>query len=750
MGMLKKLLAALVLIFVVVASYGYLAGSGLIGKHQDVGVVASSEVPIEVVAQRLDAKSLAAANLNVESSKHILFGDFHVHTTFSNDAYTAAMPIMGGEGVHPPADACDYARYCSALDFWSINDHAVSLSSQRWQETKDSIRQCNAVTDSANPDVVAFLGFEWTNANPATAKKHWGHKNVIYKSIDDENVAARPVYAEAEIGPSAFNAPFMDRALLALAKFPNNQEYIDYNLYLREMEEEAICPKGINTNDLPLDCKEGAGTPAELFTKLDEAGHEAIVIPHGNTWGLYTPAETTWDKQLVGANQDESRQYMIEVFSGHGNSEEYREFISVERDENGVARCAPVQDDFLPMCQQAANIVMQRCLDDGEQVAECEQRAEVARNNAAQSVFPFATVTRTTIEEWLDADQCRDCFLPSYNYRPGGSAQYAMALGNFDDPDNIRRFRFAMMASSDNHKARPGTGYKEYGRRKNAETFVVMDKFTKDMLDAQRPPKQSSSIEVLGGQLPSLGAGQPLAERASGFFMTGGLIAVHSESRQRESIWNALAQKEIYATSGDRILLWFDMLNPDLAQENVIAPMGAELTISHNPVFRVRAAGAFKQLPGCPEYSVNAVGEDRLERLCMNECYNPSSERKIISRIEIVRVKPQMSPDESIGDLIEDVWLTHDCPVDQSGCEFEFTDSDFNESGRETVYYARAIQEPSLAVSADPLRCEYDDNGQCIKVNSCSDANPNMTVDDDCLSPTEERAWSSPIFVSYQ
>jgi hypothetical protein len=325
-----------------------------------------------------------------------------------------------------------------------------------------------------------------------------------------------------------------------------------------------------------------------------------------------------------------------------------------------------------------------------------------------------------------------------------------MALGNFDDPDNIRRFRFAMMASSDNHKARPGTGYKEYGRRQNAETFVVTDDFAKAQLDAQRPRKQSSSIAVLGSQLPSLGAGQPLAERASGFFMTGGLVAVHAENRQRESIWNALEQKEIYATSGDRILLWFDMLNPDLEQTNVIAPMGAELTINHNPTFRVRAAGAFKQLPGCPDYSVNAVGEDRLERLCMNECYNPSRERKIISRIEIIRVKPQMTPDEDVAELIEDVWLSHQCPVDESGCEFEFTDSEFNNSGRETVYYARAIQQPSLAVNADPLRCEYDDSGQCIKVNSCSDANPNMSFDDDCLSPTEERAWSSPIFLNYQ
>ena len=67
-------------------------------------------------------------------------------------------------------------------------------------------------------------------------------------------------------------------------------------------------------------------------------------------------------------------------------------------------------------------------------------------------------------EEWLDSGQCRDCFLPAFNYRPGGSTQYALAISNFDDPANPQRFHFGIIASSDNHQARPGTGYKEFGR----------------------------------------------------------------------------------------------------------------------------------------------------------------------------------------------------------------------------------------------------------------------------------------------
>ena len=50
------------------------------------------------------------------------------------------------------------------------------------------------------------------------------------------------------------------------------------------------------------------------------------MIPHGNTWGYYTPTESSWDKQLLNNMHDPSKQISIEVFSGHGNSEEYRDW----------------------------------------------------------------------------------------------------------------------------------------------------------------------------------------------------------------------------------------------------------------------------------------------------------------------------------------------------------------------------------------------------------------------------------------
>ena len=58
-----------------------------------------------------------------------------------------------------------------------------------------------------------------------------------------------------------------------------------------------------------------------------------------------------------------------------------------------------------------------------------------------------------------------------------------MARQNFDEPENPRRFSFGVIASSDNHTARPGTGYKEMNRAENIERFgVVSEEYSNDIL----------------------------------------------------------------------------------------------------------------------------------------------------------------------------------------------------------------------------------------------------------------------------
>jgi hypothetical protein len=223
-------------------------------------------------------------------------------------------------------------------------------------------------------------------------------------------------------------------------------------------------------------------------------------------------------------------------------------------------------------------------------------------------------------------------------------------------------------------------------------------------------------------------------------------VAVHSAGRDRGSIFEALRRREVYATSGDRILLWFELLNPPGGGPP--APMGSELRMLEAPRFAVRAAGAFEQLPGCAPPAPGGLSAARLERLCRGECYNPADQRRRIARIEVVRIRPQRVPGEAVAPLIEDPWRRFECPPDPAGCRVEFSDEGFAGGGRDALYYARAVQEPTPTVNAGALRCKLDSAGRCESVNPCY-GDYRTAADEDCLAPAGERAWSSPIFVDF-
>ncbi len=716
------------------------------GRHEPPGEITEVEMPPAEVAKRAEQQDAALKKLVTGGDKQILFGDLHVHTTFSADAFIMSLPVLQGEGSHPPADACDFARFCSQLDFWSINDHAEAISPLHWEETKEAIRQCNAVAgDPKNPDTVAFVGWEWTQVG-ATPDDHYGHKNVIFRDLEEKQLPARPISAlnQRLIGMMRQQPPLAQRLMFPLYDFGNRQRYFDFAKFQNELQDVPLCPKGVDARELPKECHETADTPAELYEKLTQWGFDTLVIPHGNTWGLYTPAGSTWDKQLVGAEHDPEKQTLIEVHSGHGNSEEYRDWKAVDIGPAGELICPEPTKDYLPCCWQAGEIVRQRCADPNSD--DCRKKVEDARLNflragtAGRQVLPDAPV-----EAWADCGQCRDCYIPAFNYRPGTSVQAAVATSNFDDSNRPRRFRFGFIASSDNHTARPGTGYKEYGRTWMTEAAGPRDEHWFERLIGPTPTPAAASrpFDPASVQRQITQAMQAVDfERQASFFMTGGLVAVHSDGRDREAIWDALQRKEVYGTSGERILLWFDLINHPQGK----VAMGAETTLDRAPRFRARAVGSFEQLPGCPEISQSALGPDRIDKLCRGECYHPSDRRHAITRIEVVRIRPQTTPGESLRDLIDDPWRTFPCPGDEAGCAVEFEDPDFVAGGREAVYYVRAIQAPSPAVNAGGLRCKYDDAGNCVEANPCY-GDYRTAESDDCLWENEERAWSSPIYV---
>lgn len=720
------------------------------GEHQGPGTIEGAALPKELVearagAQDHAARALAERSFSAQPERQILFGDLHVHTTFSADAFMMGLPIQQGEGAHPIADACDFARYCSAVDFWSITDHAEALTPRRWEETVDTIRQCNALAgDPENPDVVALLGWEWTQIG-RTPETHYGHKNVILREWEEGRVPARPIHSASFATQAMRQKPdWRQRWLLPLGDWEHRQLYFDMMTYLGELRDTPLCPDGVPVHELPADCSEGAATPDLLFGKLDEWGFDSLVIPHGTTWGIYTPPGSSWDKQLTLQQHDPARQKLIEVFSGHGNSEEYRSFREVEFGADGAAICPATRPDYEPCCQRAGEIIRSRCEDPASPA--CESRVAAARANfVAAGVQGRLTVPGAQVEDWGNCGTCTDCFLPAFNYRPRSAVQYILALSNFaEDPADPLRFRFGFLASSDNHSARPGTGYKEYGRLYNTEARGPRDAEWYERVNQGVPREPAPESVPIEEATRSLQQFQVLDfERQASFFLTGGLVGLHAAGRGREAVWDALQQRAVYGTSGERILLWFDLLN---APGGVLA-MGGDAKLAETPIFRVRAAGGLQQLPGCPEVSLHGLSPERLERLCRGECYNPGNVRHRITRIEVVRIRPQARPDEPVDALIQDPWRTLRCPADESGCTVEFDDPEFLAENREILYYVRAIQEPTPAVNAGLLRCQTDESGRCVDVEPCY-GDYRTPRDEDCLAPNEERAWSSPIWVA--
>jgi len=789
-------LVSVILLIVLGVWLHYVARGGL-GHHEGPGTPTAQSRPQSALAARSAEIEAAAEQMRVARPKQILFGDLHVHTTFSFDAFMLSLPMLGGEGSHPPADACDFARFCSALDFWSINDHAENLTPRHWSETVDSIRACNEVADpdGAGPDTVAFLGWEWTQVG-TTPEDHYGHKNVILRDLEEGSVPTRPIGSGMTRRRVVEANPFGSLASGAYLHATGEPRLQDLARYYAEDRAVEICSSGVPVRELPADCYEMVDTPDLLFEKLDDWGLPSIVIPHGTTWGFYTPPGSDWAKQLAGPMHDPDRQTLFEIYSGHGSAEQYRDYRA------GGTTCPEPTPGFLPTCWRAGEIIEERCLDLGESESECAERAALARRHAAEAgAQAHLTVPNVDAADWLDAGQCRDCDEAAFNHRPRGSAQYVLALSDFDstssvdpegetaadpegaaragagrggDPDagddgtgggasggprnrgpgsgpgdggdDPRRFRFGFIASSDNHFARPGTGYKEVHRVGFTESRANPGAAAPALLQAPDggdgdPDGQARSRPWDPDQTELRGFALMEMERQASFFLTGGLAAVHATGRDRGAIWEAFERREVYGTSGPRILLWFDLLNPP-GTRGVPVPMGGEVEMDRTPIFRVRAVGSFEQAPGCPDYATTALGPERLEHVCKGECFNPTARRRPIRHIDVVRIRPQARPGEAIAPRVEDPWRRFECNDDPAGCAITFQDPDYVEGGRDTVYYVRAHEAPAPGVNAGGVGCERDADGRCTKTHLClGDAG------DDCLAEHEPRAWSSPIYV---
>ena len=292
------------------------------GTSRDVLTLLISCVPLMVACQQstvTDAERGASASGDTlsasmgsqpdasaaEPARQILFGDLHVHSTHSMDAMLMSTPILGGQGLTGPALHCEFARFCSQLDFWAITDHPESMAPALWNESKEAIRLCNDLEGGheADPSMVSFVGWEWTQSAESPSAD-WGHKNVIFRDTANDLLPLRTIGAPP--APADAGVELLGAAVsLAIQADPDNEAlYEQVGQALADGADAPLCPEDTDTRSLPADCREEAKDPHTLYEKLDQWGFDALVIPHGTTWGVHNPALASWRYQLSRHQND--------------------------------------------------------------------------------------------------------------------------------------------------------------------------------------------------------------------------------------------------------------------------------------------------------------------------------------------------------------------------------------------------------------------------------------------------------------
>lgn len=728
-----RLLLTVLVIAGLIGSGLWAASSGRLGHDDGPGSIGllPGRASNEAIDRAFSATRIRRAH-RIEGATTIRFGDPRVYTSVSDAAFLLSLPVFGGSGSATLGDACDFARHCAAIDFWAVTDHAESLTTSRWQQTLEGAQQCTAIARGHDEAHDVFAGFSWPFDESGSVPAH----AVLLR--DFAASAAPPQPPRYNLAATArTTTTWQERVALTVQAF--SQRVLDFAAHSRATRLARRC----NT-DRRDGCNEHLALGdaiASVATDADSIVRTAI----DNTVGEYLTR--TAHANLTSATE------LFEIYSGRGSAEIYRPIDW--RDLARNATCPAPTADYLAPCWRAGELIALRCAADGGDPVRCEQRAASARALYARVPIGGHLLFREeAAAAWRDAGQCRNCFLPAFDYRDRGSAQYRLAVRQFAATGEPIRHYLGFVAASASLRARPGNGYKERDRFRNTDAVRTTSDSLFGRIFGANVSADADFGELLASTSSELGAEParlaPVAEvarhlaeheRAQSFLYSGGLTGVHVGDTSRQALWQSLQTRHVYATSGDRILLWFDAGTV----EKPVHPMGSQLRRTVSPSFRVAAAGAYKQLPGCPRSVTDTVGETRLDQLCGNECFHASEERKLISKLEVVRIRPQVSADEPIDGLIDDPWLTHLCEPDPLGCEFTFTDPDFERDQRDTTYYVRAIASPSLAINGAGLRCEYDTEGQCIATTPCRGEFSNP----DCLAPISERAWSSPIYVEW-
>lgn len=646
-------------------------------------------------------------------AKRVLFGDLHVHTSFSFDAYffnalnspkLAYEFAKGGTGQLPCGDAfdtpCRTAKLDAPLDFTAVTDHAEFLG---------LATLCGAEGQpSQNPALCSAFGTYLRNS--------------VAKMVS--GAAPAPPAALAALENATDPADSWARAIAAAEAANNPCSFTSFVAFEHSAQPNGgmlhrnVIFNGKQINVVPISGFE-ATDEWQLFNRLDAVcphgqngiDCDYITIPHNSNLAdglMFQP------KPLVGTTEATQAQIeqraksdlLVEMTQHKGDSECSRGFLNPLSAEEDVA-CS--FEKVKPICTGAATDSMY-CR------KECTTPATTVDGGAAT---PDDCTARL--------DMVRDAL--------------AQGLKLQDSYKGVNPFKLGFIGSTDTHNGTPG----HVSEEKWQGHAGIIDDEPKELLGAWQCIDGSSAC------LPS----DRVFDSQAFLFNPGGLAAVWAEENTRDSIFAAMKHREAFATSGPRISIkvygGWETLPADtcaLLQNNqdpveaakvAAVPMGGDLVkapAGKKPQFVVRAVA--DALVGTP-----------LQRVEIIKGWLDSSGALHTKVFKVEGDNTGPKPDASC------VVTKASEPEQLCGL---WTDPEFQANQR-AFYYARALENPSCRWSTWMcVKAKVDCSqigkvtGQFLGASAGYEGCCNITRNGSTYSATnkfdtiEERAWGSPIW----
>jgi hypothetical protein len=434
---------------------------------------------------------MIVGDADVAAARNAYYGDLHVHTTYSFDAFafgTLATPYDAyryalGETIKHPAGFDVKLR--EPLDFYAVTDHAMFLGLLK--EAADTTTEFSKL-----PYVKYMHGMnDPENLHPGTIMKRLKAYTTFMSQtlfgIDDGKIdlemvndVARSAWLDTIKAAEQFNDPGTFTTFVAY-------EYTASSADRGNLHRNVIFEGADKLPALPFS-RYNDVNPESLWDWMDnlrDQGVESLAIPH---------------------NSNGSNGQMFKLVDWAGD---------------------PMDDAY------------------AQKRARNEPLVEITQVKGTSETHPALSDT----DEWADFEIMPYRVATNLPSKPRGSYVREALLNGlaFEDKGAKSPYKFGFIGSSDTHTAAISDDETDYFAKVD-----LMDA-TATLRGSVPIPEGQTGLEVPGMASTQTIDGKPFTVGASETFGASGLAAVWAEENSREAIYAAFRRKETFATSGPRL-----------------------------------------------------------------------------------------------------------------------------------------------------------------------------------------------------